>query len=135
MNILFLCVANSSRSQMAEGLARFIFGNLAQVQSAGSEPTSVNPFAIQVMAELEVDISSQYSKAVSVIDPSKVDIVITLCEEEVCPAFLGGVRRLHWGLRDPAAVHGTQDEKLLVFREVRDEIRNRLEKLKQSLFL
>ncbi len=84
-SILFLCVANSARSQMAEGLARKVFGDRVTVQSAGSEPSSVNPFAIEVMRELGVDLGAHHSKSVETIDPATVSMVVTLCAEEVCP--------------------------------------------------
>src|SRR5262245_58031552 len=117
--ILFLCVANSARSQMAEGLARMMFGDRATVQSAGSAPSHVNPIAIEAMREIGADLSSHISKPISAIDPATVDIVITLCAEEVCPAYLGAARRLHWPIPDPAGLHG--------FRAARDAIRARLE--------
>ena len=85
--LLFLCVANSARSQMAEGLARARFGERARVQSAGSAPSSVNPLAVQAMAEVGIDISGQWSKRVDTIDPATVDTVVTLCADEVCPVF------------------------------------------------
>lgn len=128
-SILFLCVANSARSQMAEGLARMMFGANATVQSAGSEPSRVNPYAIEVMAELGVDLASHTSKSVETIDPATVDIVITLCAEEVCPAFLGKARKLHWSITDPASADPmlSRDEMLRRFREARDTIRGKLE--------
>src|SRR5690349_5596039 len=94
--ILFLCVANSARSQMAEGLARMLFGDRAGIQSAGSRPSRVNPYAIEVMREVGADLAGHASKSVETIDAGTVDTVITLCAEEVCPAFLGNARRLHW---------------------------------------
>ncbi len=123
---MFLCVANSARSQMAEGLARARFGDLVRVQSAGSKPSSVNPFAIRVMAEIGIDISNQRSKSVRAIDPGSVDLVVTLCADEVCPVFLGNVRRIHWPLPDPAMTAGTTDDLLNPFRKIRDEIARRL---------
>ena len=126
--ILFLCVANSARSQMAEGLARARFGDKALVQSAGSKPSTVNPLAIRALAEVGIDLSGHRSKSVSEIDPSTVDTVVTLCAEEECPVFLGKAERLHWGLPDPAAGEGTPEERLQKFREIRDEIQRRLEK-------
>jgi arsenate reductase len=84
-SILFLCVANSARSQMAEGLARKRFGARVAVQSAGSEPSRVNPYAVEVMAEVGVDLGTHHSKSVQSIDPAGVGTVITLCAEEVCP--------------------------------------------------
>lgn len=126
MNILFLCVANSARSQMAEGLARQLFGDGAQVRSAGSAPGGVNPLAIRALKEIGIDISGHRSKSVDDIDTRAVDVVITLCAEEVCPVFPGRVERLHWPLPDPAAAVGDDDTRLGRFREVRDEIRRRL---------
>lgn len=123
MNILFLCVANSARSQMAEGLARNRFGSKHSIQSAGSMPTHVSKHAIEVLSEIGIDISKQTSKGVDSIDPKSVDIVITLCEEEVCPAFLGTVRRVHWPLPDPARIPITDHiGRLMEFRRIRDEI-------------
>ncbi len=127
--LLFLCVANSARSQMAEGLARARFGGAVNVQSAGSLPSRVNPLAIRALAEIGIDITRQRSKPVSEIDPATVDTVITLCAEEVCPVFLGNAKRLHWPLADPAAAEGSGDERLQKFRDVRDEIARRLETL------
>ena len=125
-SVLFLCVANSTRSQMAEGLARARFGDRDRVQSAGSRPSETNPLAIEAMAELDIDISGQTSKSVDTIDPASVDTVVTLCAEEVCPAFLGLTRRISWALPDPAAATGSDAERLQRFREVRDEIARRL---------
>ena len=134
--VLFLCVANSARSQMAEGLARQRFGDRVRVQSAGSEPSEVNPFALEVLREERIDASSQRSKGVDTIDPKTVDVVITLCEEEVCPAFLGEAKRLHWPLPDPAHV-GSDDlsrERILDrFREARDAIAERLGEIEETL--
>lgn len=128
-SVLFLCVANSARSQLAEGLARQIFGDRATVQSAGSEPSRVNPYAIEVAGAVGVDLSGHTSKSVDSIDPSTVDTVITLCAEEVCPVFLGEVRRLHWPIPDPASSDPTisRDQMRQRFRDARDEIRAKLE--------
>lgn len=126
-SILFLCVANSARSQMAEGLARARFGDRARVQSAGSAPSVVNPVAVEVMAEIGIDISRHTSKAVDTIDPAGVDLVVTLCAEEVCPVFLGRARRLHWPLPDPAAAPAELTHQR--FRDVRDQIAARLAEL------
>lgn len=131
-SILFLCVANSSRSQMAEGLARHLFGPSVRVQSAGSQATRVNPLAIEALAELGIDIRHQTSKSVDEIDPSGVDLIVTMCAEEVCPVFLGGARMLHWPLPDPAA-RGDGPDALAAFRRVRDDIARRLEALRQEL--
>lgn len=129
--ILFLCVANSARSQMAEGLARKLFGARVAVQSAGSEPSKVNPYAIEVMREVGVDLTTHHSKSVETIDPATVGTVITLCAEEVCPAFLGKARRLHWPIQDPATKDATlpREEMLTRFRTARDQIQGRLEVL------
>ena len=125
-SVLFLCVANSARSQMAEGLARARFGDHVRVQSAGSRPSEVDPLAVAVMYELEIDIGGQRSKSVDTIDPSSVDLVVTLCAEEICPAFLGLARKLHWVLPDPVAATESEAERLASFRRVRDEIARRL---------
>ena len=129
-SILFLCVANSARSQMAEGLARMIFGDAVPVQSAGSEPTRVNPYAVEVMRELGVDLTQHHSKSVQTIDPASIGTVITLCAEEVCPAFLGTARRLHWPIADPASndTSLTREQMLDRFRTARDRIRIELER-------
>ena len=129
LSLLFLCVANSARSQMAEGLARARFGDRVRIASAGSSPATVSPFAIAALDEFGIDISGQRSKSVETIDPASVDLVVTLCAEEVCPAFLGTARRLHWPLPDPAGAAGSDGEKLGGFRTVRDEIARRLETL------
>lgn len=121
---LFLCVANSARSQLAEGLARSLAAEGITVASAGSEPSQVRPEAVAVLAEQGVDIGSHHSKSIDDIPPQSVDAVITLCAEEVCPAWLGHAHRVHWGLPDPAAVEG--DGRLDAFRATRDELRRRL---------
>ena len=126
MNILFLCVANSARSQMAEGLARQMFEGVHEIQSAGSRPSHVNPFAIKALAELGIDATSHASKSVDEIDLSRIDLIITLCQEEVCPVVPGKVRRLHWPIADPAGHDGTDEEQLDRFRIARDEIGDRL---------
>jgi arsenate reductase len=129
-SILFLCVANSARSQMGEGLARQLFPGF-RIQSAGSLPSHVNPYAIQALAEHGIDASTHQSKSVQDIDPATVDLVITLCAEEVCPAFLGKAERLHWPIPDPASDDPTLTNEDLKtrFRAGRDEIRRRLEAL------
>lgn len=124
--ILFLCVANSARSQMAEGIARAIAPPEIKIWSAGSRPTKVRPEAIAVLKEIGIDISGHHSKAVSEIPTNEVDTVITLCAEEECPLFLGNGQRLHWGLSDPAAISGSREEALEAFRKVRDELLRRI---------
>ncbi len=131
-SVLFLCVANSARSQMAEGLARDLLRRRGlagvRVASAGSAPSRVNPLAIAAMAELNIDLRSHESTSVQDVAPASVELVITLCAEEVCPTFLGRARRLHWPLRDPDRKHEdlTDDERLDAFRQARDEIKTRL---------
>ena len=124
--LLFLCVANSARSQMAEGLARARFGSRARVASAGSSPTAVNPLAVAALDEVGIDIRGQRSTRVDDVDPATVDVVVTLCAEEVCPVFPGRVRRLHWPMPDPAGTAGSDAERLARFRSARDEIARRL---------
>jgi arsenate reductase len=115
---------------MAEGLARQLFPALS-IQSAGSRPSRVNPFAIEALAERGIDASLHGSKSVQDIDPASVDLVITLCAEEVCPAFLGRAERLHWPIPDPASEDPALGPEALRarFREAREEIRRRLEAL------
>ena len=125
--ILFMCVANSARSQMAEGLARNLLSDV-EVMSAGSQPSKVNPYAIEALAEQWIDISGQRSKSVDEIDPNQVDWVITLCAEEVCPVFSGRVRRLHWPIPDPASNDPslTPEELRARFRTARDQIKEKI---------
>jgi arsenate reductase (thioredoxin) len=125
-HFLFLCVANSARSQMAEGIARSLAPPGVEVSSAGSAPSRLNPLAVRALAELGLDISGQFSKNVSDIPPESVDAVITLCAEEECPVFLGKARRIHWGLPDPGGAGLSEEQKLQSFRDVRDELKRRL---------
>lgn len=124
-HFLFLCVANSARSQMAEGIARSLAPTGVRVSSAGSEPTQIRPEAVQVLEEIGIDPKGQHSKVMEEVQDG-VDSVITLCAEEVCPAWLGQAWRVHWGLPDPAGINGSDEERLDAFREVRDELRRRL---------
>ncbi len=137
MNILFMCVANSARSQLAEGLARHIFGDKAQVESAGSHPGKLNPFAVQVMKEIGLDISKHFSKSIDQLTPRFLvgtDFVITLCAEEVCPMVVAqNAQKLHWPFPDPASKEPLSDEVMLNrFREARDNIKSRIEKFAQE---
>jgi len=125
--VLFLCVANSARSQLAEGIARALAPAGVRVWSAGSQPTRVRAEAIATLAEIGIDISHHRSKSVSEVPAAEIDTVITLCGEEECPVFLGKARRLHWGLPDPAAVGDSESDRLVAFRRTRDELRRRLE--------
>jgi len=128
-HVLFLCVANSARSQMAEGIGRSVAPNGVRVSSAGSDPSRVRPQAVQVLAEVGIDASGQSSKSFKAFAGDDVDCVITLCAEENCPAWLGDAWRVHWALPDPAAVTGSDEEILDSFRSVRNELSRRLSSL------
>jgi arsenate reductase (thioredoxin) len=133
--ILFLCVANSARSQMAEGLARNMFGRDVAVLSAGSRPSKVNPYAIEAMSEIGIDISGQRSKSVDDLDAASVDVVITLCAEEVCPILPGRVQRLHWPIPDPAtdAPNVSPEELRERFLSARDAIQKKISEFTATL--
>lgn len=133
--ILFLCVANSARSQMAEGLARALLPDV-EALSAGSRPSKVNPYAIEALAELGIDTSGHRSKSVDEIAPANLDLVITLCAEEVCPILSGRARRLHWPIRDPASTDPslTPEDMRRRFREARDEIKAKIQGLSRDLW-
>jgi arsenate reductase len=129
MNILFMCVANSARSQMAEGIAKNLFGNKVKVESAGSQPSKVNPFAIQAMKESGIDINSHYSKSCDELSPgflADLDYVITLCAEEVCPTLVSKAQKVHWPFPDPANRAGSDEEQLNRFRQTRDAIAKKI---------
>lgn len=128
IRILFLCVANSARSQMAEGLARKILGERAEVMSAGSEPTKLNPYAIEAMAERGIDISGHVSKPVAGMNAGDFDYVVTLCAEEVCPVLPGRTKRLHWPIDDPASPDPSLSREAMLarFANARDQIEARL---------
>ena len=128
--VLFLCTHNSARSQMAEELLRHLAGDRFEVMSAGTEATLVRPEATAAMTELGVDISGQESKTLERYLGEPFDYVVTVCDaaNEACPVFPGAMRRLHWSFRDPSRATGDKEERLTVFRVVRDEIRERIEK-------
>ena len=134
MKILFLCVANSARSQMAEGLAKYILGSNFTIESAGSQPSDrVHQDAITVMKEEAIDISNNASKfydELPVTFLSDLDYIITLCAEEVCPTMASNAKRLHWGMPDPAAA--PEFERLKSFRTIRDQIKAKLIEFKQG---
>lgn len=136
LNILFLCVANSARSQLAEALAKNIFGSKARIESAGSEPSGkVQPWAVAILRESGIDASKNWSKSIKDLNSDfleNLDYVVTLCDEEVCPVFISQAIRLHWPIPDPAKVSEEAKEK--AFRDSRDEIRLRLIGWSQSLF-
>jgi arsenate reductase (thioredoxin) len=132
--VLILCTGNSARSQMAEGLLRRFGGEQFEVFSAGTKPVGVNPLAIEAMRELGIDISAQRSKSVVEFAAEKFATVITVCDNaaEECPVFPGAPERVHWSLRDPAAVSGTQEEKLEAFREIRYDLERRIREFVSS---
>jgi arsenate reductase (thioredoxin) len=127
--VLFLCTHNSARSQMAEGLLRDLAADRFEVHSAGTEATHVRPLAIRAMDEIGVDISGQESKTLERYLGEPFDYVITVCDDanETCPFFPGAANRLHWSLPDPSAAEGTEEERLAVFRSVRDGLQDRVE--------
>ena len=124
--VLILCTGNSCRSHLAEGILRAAAGDILNVQSAGSKPAGyVHPLAIQVMKEIGLDISSHHSKHMNDFLQQDVETVVTVCgnADQACPMFPGQLNRYHWGFYDPAHATGTDEEKLTVFRRVRDEIK------------
>lgn len=129
MRVLFLCTHNSSRSQMAEGILRARGGEAYQVFSAGTQPRHVHPLTIQAMTDLDIDLSSHWSKGIEDFDEQPpMDLVVTVCDEaaETCPFFPRARRQEHWGFPDPSAATGTEEERLVVFRQVRDAINERI---------
>lgn len=129
MRVLILCTGNSARSQMAEGLLRNDGGAAFKVESAGTKPGHVRPEAIAAMREIGIDISGHRSKSVDEFAGQAFDFVITVCDNarESCPIFPAATQRIHWGLDDPAAVQGSEEERLLAFRRIRDELRHKLQ--------
>jgi arsenate reductase len=126
--VLILCTGNSARSQMAEGLLRHDAGDRFAVESAGVNPTAVKREAIKALSEIGIDISGHRSKSVDEFINQEFDYVITVCDNanEQCPVFPGTTKRIHWSFEDPAAASGTDEARLNVFRKVRDEIREQL---------
>lgn len=137
IRVLILCTGNSARSQMAEGLLRHGGDERFQVESAGLEPASLRPEAIEVMREIGIDISGHRSKSIDEFIGQEFDYVITVCDNanEQCPVFPGNVKRIHWSFEDPAAMPGNEVERLDVFRRVRDEIRERLRQFLAERFI
>jgi arsenate reductase len=123
-SVLFLCVHNSARSQMAEGLLRARAGDRFEAFSAGNEATEVRPLAITAMAELGINISGQRSKTTADLGGRHFDYAITVCQDatEACPYYANAAHQIHWGFDDPAAATGSEEEQLAIFRRVRDEI-------------
>jgi arsenate reductase len=128
--VLFLCTHNSARSQMAESLLRDIAGDRFEALSAGTEATHIRPLAVRVMEEIGIDISGQESKTLERYLGEPFDHVVTVCDEanEACPYFPGAKNRLHWSLEDPSKTEGSEEERLAVFRRVRDELGERIER-------
>jgi arsenate reductase len=122
--VLFLCTGNSARSQMAEGMLRHLAADKFNVASAGTKPAGLNPLAVEAMREIGIDISNHQSKDVAQLLGTKFSWVITVCNnaKETCPIFPFTFRSLHWNLDDPAAAEGSHEEKLAVFRRIRNEI-------------
>lgn len=136
MKILFMCVANSARSQLAEGVAKLMFNEMAEVYSAGSHPTKVNPYAIRALQEIGAEVSSLASKTADALPKEfidELDYVITLCAEEVCPVILSGAKKLHWPLPDPAGYLGNEDEQMERFRKTREEIKTLIGEFQRDL--
>lgn len=123
--ILFVCTGNSARSQMAEGFVNNLYKDKYEAYSAGTEPSKVNPLAIKVMNETGIDISNHRSKGTVEMLDKEFDLVVTVCDtaKQTCPVFPKMVKQIHKGFEDPAAVEGSEEQKLVVFRRVRDEIR------------
>ena len=126
--VLILCTGNSCRSQMAEGFLRHLGGDRFEVFSAGIKPTEVNPLAIKVMAEVGIDISSHRSKSAMEFIKQQFDYVITVCDnvKQTCPVFPGKYKKIHWDLEDPAEASGSEEDRLVVFRKIRDQIQNNI---------
>ena len=127
-NVLFVCTGNSCRSQMAEGLLRHYGKDKFEVFSAGLEPSYVHPLAIKAMNESGIDITNQYSKTVNEFLGQNFSYVITVCDgaKERCPVFPGKYNAIHWGIEDPASTAGTENERMQVFRRVRQNILERI---------
>lgn len=127
--ILFLCKNNSCRSQMAEGIAKSLLGSDFEIYSAGIEPTFVNPYAIKVMAEINIDISENKSKHLDSLKDVFFEDIITVCDiySDSCPIFHNGKNILHWNFSDPANAKGTKEEKFKIFRQIRDEIKSKIQ--------
>ena len=137
LRVLILCTGNSARSQMAKGLLRHLGGTRYEVFSAGTKPAGVNPLAIEAMREVGIDISTQRSKSVAEFAGQEFAAVITVCDNaaEECPIFPGAPQRAHWSLPDPAAVSGTEQEKLGAFRKVREELERRIQAFVNSVVI
>ncbi len=132
MNILFLCVGNSARSQMAEGIAKTILGKTHNIKSAGSQPTGiVHPNAVWAMKEIDIDISNQSSKSIDDLEEEfleNLDFIITLCSEEVCPIMQNNAKKIHWMNEDPANINFSDIQSKAAFIKVRNNLFNLIKK-------
>lgn len=135
MKVLFVCTHNASRSQMAEGFLRHLSDDTIEVASAGTEPSELHPLAAEAMAEVGIDIGGQRAKSVDEFVEQQFDYVVTVCDEarEACPFFPNAANSLHWSFPDPSKATGSREERLGVFREVRDGIRRQVEELLAQL--
>jgi arsenate reductase len=135
LKVLFLCVSNSCRSQMAEGWARALGAGVLEPFSAGQKATWVQPNAVRVMGERGVDIRSQWSKTVDKVPVNELDYIVTLCAEgaEFCPSVPGPAQRLHWGIDDPVSVKGDDEAVIAAYRRARDEIEARVKSFVREL--
>lgn len=127
--VLFICVHNSARSQIAEALLRHLYGDRYEPFSAGTEAARVRPEALAVLAEAGIDATAHYSKRLDAFESERFDYAVTVCNEaaEACPLFAGASRHLHWDLADPSRASGDEEERLALFRQTRDEIRRHIE--------
>lgn len=135
-NVLFICVHNSARSQMAEGIFRHLFEEKCGVYSAGSDPRRIHPISVKVMAEIGIDISKHRSKSLKEFEGQEMDYVVTVCGDGnvACPFFAGGKEYVHQSFEDPSACKGTEEEKIEQFRVVRDELKKWLEQFYTTNF-
>jgi arsenate reductase len=127
--VLFICTHNSARSQMAEGILNTLYGNQYDAYSAGTEPSNLNPYAVKVMAEIDIDISKNRSKSVEEFIDKEFDFIITVCDQakEACPFFSGGKKYIHKSFEDPSKLKGTEDIILADVRKIRDQIKDWIE--------
>ena len=130
--ILFLCVANSARSQIAEGIANRLAPPQVEIYSAGASPSRISSYAIRVLAEIGIDASHQYSKGIEAVPLERIATIITLCAEEICPPVPAEIERLHWPIADPSAASVLDQDVLGGYRRIRDELWSRLTAYFQS---
>jgi len=126
--VLFICTHNACRSQMAEGLLNSLYGGRYEAYSAGTEPSTVNPYSIRVMDEIGIDISKHSSKSLKTFMGQEFYSVVTVCDsaKQTCPVFPGAAKKLYWDLKDPSGASGSQEEILSIFRKTRDQIKDKI---------